>query len=73
MPYRNITTTCPIENRLVLKSLKKQKMEKSISMKMKTVKDSTAKPNVKPPPGDISVGFETAICFYEIEDGDKTE
>ena len=40
---------------------------------LKTVKDSTAKPNVKPPPGDISVGFETAICFYEIEDGDKTE
>ena len=48
-------------------------MAKSISMKIKTVKASAAKPNGKPPPGDKSLGFDPYIRFYEIEDGYKTE
>ena len=42
-------------------------------MNMKTVKASTAKSNSKPPPGDKSLGIETAIRFYKIEYGDKNE
>ena len=48
-------------------------MARSISTKMKTVKASTAKPNVKPPPRDNFIGIEPDIHVYEIEDGDKTE
>ena len=46
-------------------------MEKTISLK--PVKASTDKTNVKPPPGDKTIGIETAIQLYEIEDGDKNE
>ena len=48
-------------------------MERSISMKMKTVKASTANPNGKTPPGNKSLGLQTTICFYEIEYIDKTD
>ena len=43
------------------------------SISMKTVKASTAKPNTKPRPGDKTLGLDTAIQFYEIEDSDKTK
>ena len=46
-------------------------MARTISMK--TVKDSTTKPNGKTLPGYKSLGLHLDICFYEIEDGDKTE
>ena len=46
-------------------------MENTISLK--TVKASTAKPNIKPPPGDKTLELDPAIPFYEIEYGDKTE
>ena len=46
-------------------------MERTISLK--TVKASTAKPNGKPPPGDKTLGLDSLIRFYEIEDGDNTE
>ena len=48
-------------------------MARSISMKMKKLKASTSKPNVKPPPGDESLGLEPVIGFYEIEEGGNTE
>ena len=48
-------------------------MARTISMIMKTVKASTAKPNGKPPPRSKSLGIEPAILFYEIEGGDKTD
>ena len=41
-------------------------MSMYISMKMKTVKASTAKPNSKPIPGDKYLGLEPATCFYKI-------
>ena len=40
---------------------------------LKTVKDSTAKPNNKAPPGDKTIGIDPDIRFYETEDGDKTK
>ena len=40
---------------------------------LKTVNDSTAKHSDKPMPRDKTLGLETLILFYEIEDGDKTE
>ena len=46
-------------------------MARTISIK--TVKASTSKPNRKPPPGDKTIGLETAIRFYEIEYGNKTK
>ena len=48
-------------------------MARSISIRTKIVIASTAKPNKQSPPGYKSLGIETAICFYEIEDGDNTE
>ena len=42
-------------------------------MKMKTVKESTDKPNCKPLPGDKSFGIEPDILFYKIEYANKTE
>ena len=48
-------------------------MARYISMKKKTVKDSTSKPNIKPLPGDKSFGIDPAIRFYERKDSDKTE
>ena len=45
----------------------------SIIIKMKIVKASTSKRNGKPPPGDKSLGIDSSIRFYEIEDSDNTE
>ena len=42
-------------------------------MKMKTLKASTENPNVKPPPGEKSLGIEPTNRFYEIEDNDNTD
>ena len=42
-------------------------------MKIKTVKASTAKRNIKTVPGYKSLGLDPDIRFYEIEDCDKTE
>ena len=53
--------------------VKKKKTESFISMIMKIVVAATDKPNNKPPPGDKSLGINTAIRFYDIEDGDNTE
>ena len=73
MRHSNITATRPIDNRLVLdKGISLLNMEKPISNKS-SVKDSTSKPSGKPPPGDKNCGIDTAIHFYEIEDGDETE
>ena len=47
-------------------------MANHISKKI-SVKDSTAKPSGKPPPGDKTYGLEPDIRFYEIEDGYETE
>ena len=41
-------------------------MEKSVTMKMKTVKASTAKPNVKPPLGNKLLGIDPYIHFNEL-------
>ena len=41
-------------------------MARTISMKMKTVKTSTEKPNGKSPHADKKPGLEIAIRFYEI-------
>ena len=49
----------------------KKKRENTINLK--EVKASTAKTNDKTPPGDKTLGIEPRICFYRIEDGDKTE
>ena len=46
-------------------------MEKSVSLK--PVMASTARPNGKTPPRDKTLGIEPEICFYGIEDGDKTK
>ena len=48
-------------------------MASSISTEMKIVKASIAKPNGKPPPGCKSLGVDTDIRLYEIEDSDNTE
>ena len=40
---------------------------------MNTVKASYANPNVKPPTRDKTLGIETAIQLYEMEECDKTE
>ena len=47
-------------------------MEKTISKKI-SVKDSSAKTSGKPPPGDKTLGLETATHFYAIEGSEKTE
>ena len=47
-------------------------MAKTIS-KIISVKASAPNPLVKPPPRDKTLGVETVIRFYELEDGDKTE
>ena len=47
-------------------------MADTISKKI-SVHASAAKPLVKPPPGDKTLGLEPAIRFYSIEDGDETE
>ena len=47
-------------------------MARTIS-KRNSEKASTAKPTNKPPPGDKSVGRETAIRLYLVEDGDYNE
>ena len=51
-------------------------MENTISKKS-SVEASTYKNSVKPlgnpPPGDKTLGIETLIRFYAIEDGDDTE
>ena len=47
-------------------------MAKYISNKI-SVKASSSKPLGNPPPGDKSLGFEPAIRFYDIEDGDENE
>ena len=38
-----------------------------------SVKASAAKPLVNPPPVDKTLGIESAIRFYELEDGDNTK
>ena len=40
---------------------------------LKTIMASTYKPNSKPLNGDKTLGTETAIYSYEIEDGANTE
>ena len=62
----NIIATFPIENQLVMKSLKKSKMVRTIIMKIKTVKDSASKPNGKPVSGGKYLGLELDINLYEI-------
>ena len=47
-------------------------MARTVSMKIKTVKASTSKPNDKPLTRDKFLGFEPDIRSYKIEDGDKT-
>ena len=47
-------------------------MGNSIS-KRNPVKSLISKPLVKPLPGDKTLGLESAIRSYEIEDSDKTE
>ena len=47
-------------------------MERSISNR-NTANSSTAKPLGKNPPGDKSLGIDTAIYFYEIEEYSNTE
>ena len=47
-------------------------MARSIS-KRNPEKASIAKSSGKPQPGGKSFGIDTAIQFYEIEYGDKTE
>ena len=72
MRHCNITATRPIDNQLVLdKDISLLNMENYISKKI-SVKASVAKPLVKPPPGDKSLGLGTAIRFYDIEDRDET-
>ena len=48
-------------------------MARSVSIEMKIVKASIAKPNGKPTPGDKSLGIDTDIRLYEIEYSDNTE
>ena len=47
-------------------------MSKTISKKRYVIA-SVDKPLGKPPPGDKTLGIETAIRFYDIEDSDETE
>ena len=47
-------------------------ISKKISAKASTYKNSV-KPLGNPPPGDKTLGIETLIRFYAIEDGDDTE
>ena len=47
-------------------------MDNTTSKKI-SVKDSSAKPSGKPPPGDKTFGIEPEIRFYAIEDCDETE
>ena len=47
-------------------------MANTISKKI-YIKASASKPLGKPPPGYKTLGLETAICFYDIEDDDDTE
>ena len=56
------------ENLLVLN---KKSIERAISLKI--LKASTFKPNGKPLTGDITLGIEPVISFYEIKESDKTE
>ena len=72
MWHGNITATRLIENRLVLKSKKNAKMEKTIS-KRNSVKASETKPSGKPPSGYKSLELEPEIRFYQLEDVDNTE
>ena len=41
--------------------------------KISSVKATAAKPLVKPPPRDETLGLESEILFYELKDGDVTE
>ena len=73
MWHSNITATRPIGNLLVLdKYISLLNIVKPISKKI-SVKASTAKPLVKPPPGDKTFGIVSDIRLYEIEDGDDTD
>ena len=47
-------------------------MARSIS-KRNILKVSIAKPSFKPLPEDKSLGLDSSIRLYELEDGDKTE
>ena len=55
------------KNRLLLK----YETENTVSLKL--VKSSTVNSNKNIQTRDKNLGIETAICFYEIEDGDKAE
>ena len=72
MQHSNITATRPFENLLVLRNSKFPKILKTISNK-RYVKASAANPTINPPPGHKTPGIETAIHFFDIEYGDKTE
>ena len=73
MRHSNITATRSIDNRLLLdKDIYLLNMEKSISKKI-SFKALAAKPFGKPPLGDKTCGHDTAIHFYDIEEGDKIE
>ena len=67
MRKNNITDTHPIEYWILLKD------KTEIFTSMKYAKASTPKPNRKPLPGYKTLGIDPAICFYEIEDVNKTE
>ena len=43
------------------------------TISLTTVKASIDNTNGKPPPGYKTLGIETDILLYEIEDGDNTE
>ena len=73
MRHSNITATRLIDNRLVLdKDISLLNMAKPIGQKI-SVEASSAKPLVKPLPGDKNCGLDPDIRFYDIEDGDETE
>ena len=72
MRYTNITATCLIENRLVLKKSNFTKTVNTTSKKI-YVEASAAKTTSKPLPRDKTPGLEPTILLYDIEDGDKNK
>ena len=67
MRHSKLTDIQKIKCLLVLKD----HTENTVSLKL--IKASTYKPNGNPTPGDKTIGLESAIRFYEIEDADNTE
>ena len=68
MRHSNINAPRPTDNKIMLdKDISLLNMEKYISKKISD-KASSAKPLDKPPTRDKSLGIETGIRFYDIED-----